>query len=101
MRFCSWVFLAAAAVLLLASGWSARHPFTVLTQWKTTDGSLLQSALTRDHDSDGFLTFRIRAAFRYSAGGKEQNGESVSYFDSSSVGVMKTVLTAYNAQPRH
>jgi hypothetical protein len=100
-RFWSWVFLAAAAALLLASGWFAGHPFTVLTQWKTTEGSLLQSALIRDHDSDGVLTFRIRATFRYSAGGKEQNAESVSYFESSRVAVMQRILTAYNTQSRH
>ena len=100
-RFWSWVFLAAAAALLLSAAWFARHPFTVLTQWKKTEASLVQSAIIRDHDSDGILLFRIRARFRYTADGKRQDAESVSYFVSSSIAVIQRILTGYINQSSH
>ena len=71
MRFWSWVFLAAAAALLLASGWFARHPFTVLTQWKTTEGGLLQSEVIRDHDSDAAVRRMQRHVHAYAEAVRE------------------------------
>jgi hypothetical protein len=100
-RLWSWIFLGAAAVLLIASAWFARHQLTVLTQWKTTQGRLLRIGIMNDHDTDGFLIFRIRAAFRYGVDGKEQDAEAVSYFDSPNIAVMQRIAAGYSSQSRH
>jgi hypothetical protein len=100
-RLWSWIFLGAAAILLLASVWFGRHQLTVLTQWRTTDGKMLRLGLIRDHDADGYLIFRIRATFRYAVDGKEQDAEAVSYFESSNVAIMQKTAAAYTSQSRH
>jgi hypothetical protein len=97
----SWIFVGAAAVLLLASAWVGSHQLTVLTQWKTTEGRLLRIGTTPDHDADGFLRFRIRARFQYAVDGKEQDAEAVSHFESSNIAIMQKIAEAFKSQSTH
>jgi hypothetical protein len=97
-RTWSRVFLMAALMLMAASAWFARHQLTVLTHWKTTEGTLMRRELVRNHDWNGYLLFQIEALFRYTADGKEEMVSTLSYFDASSFAQIAGKMTEYPAQ---
>ena len=100
-RLWSWVFLFAAGVLAIGSVWLARHQLTVLTRWKTAEGTLLRREVLRNHDSDGYLYFQISALFRYQVDGKEKTATAVSSYGSADFGWIARQFGTYTDGARY